>query len=150
MGAGDDEESRRPLPVSGMLAAFWTLGVGIAVLTTLTLIGWMAAPRGPFGEGLPGVFRTACQLWLAAHHAGFAIPGGRVGLLPIGLMILPGALLYRAGLWMARDADLRVRMPARLPKGTPATSRTPAAAPSSCSSPRRASRWPRRTRCSPG
>lgn len=102
-----------------MLAAVGTLGVGLAVLTTLTLIGWMAAPRGPFGEGLPGVFRTACQLWLAAHHAGFAIPGGRVGLLPIGLMILPGVLLYRAGLWMARDADLRVRMPARLPKGTP-------------------------------
>ncbi|MBD3136022.1 cell division protein PerM [Microbispora bryophytorum] len=119
MGGGDDEETRRPLPVSGMLAAVGTLGVGLAVLTTLTLIGWMAAPRGPFGEGLPGVFRTACQLWLAAHHAGFAIPGGRVGLLPIGLMILPGVLLYRAGLWMARDADLRVRMPARLPKGTP-------------------------------
>ncbi|GIH70400.1 cell division protein PerM [Sphaerimonospora thailandensis] len=116
---GDDEETRRPLPVSGMLAAVWTLGVGLAVLTTLTLIGWMAAPRGAFGEGLPGVFRTACQLWLAAHHAGFAIPGGRIGLLPLGLMILPGALLYRAGLWMARDADLRLRMPARLPKGTP-------------------------------
>ncbi|WP_055482882.1 cell division protein PerM [Sphaerimonospora mesophila] len=116
---GDDEETRRPLPVSGMLAAVWTLGVGLAVLTTLTLIGWMAAPRGAFGEGLPGVFRAACQLWLAAHHAGFAIPGGRIGLLPLGLMILPGALLYRAGLWMARDADLRLRMPARLPKGTP-------------------------------
>jgi hypothetical protein len=116
---GDEEETRRPLPVSGMLAAVWTLGVGLAVLTTLTLVGWIAAPRGPFGEGLPGVFRTACQLWLAAHHAGFAIPGGRVGLLPLGLMILPASLLYRAGLWMARDADMRVRMPARLPKGTP-------------------------------
>ncbi|MBP2704778.1 hypothetical protein JOL79_13240 [Microbispora sp. RL4-1S] len=119
VSTGDDEEPRRPLPVSGMLAAVWTLGVGLAVLTMLTLVGWIAAPRGPFGEGLSGVFRTACQLWLAAHHAGFAIPGGRVGLLPIGLMVLPGALLYRAGLWMARDADLRVRMPARLPKGTP-------------------------------
>jgi hypothetical protein len=115
----DDEETRRPLPVSGMLAAVWTLGAGLAVLTTLTLVGWIAAPLSAFGDGLPGVFRTACQLWLAAHHAGFAIPGGRVGLLPLGLMILPGVLLYRAGLWMARDADLRLRMPARLPKGTP-------------------------------
>ncbi|WP_433353163.1 cell division protein PerM [Microtetraspora malaysiensis] len=116
---GDDDETRRPLPVSGMLAGAGTLGVGLAVLTTLTLIGWAAAPRGAFGQGLPGVFRAACQLWLAAHHAGFAIPGGRVGLLPLGLTILPGVLLYRAGLWMARDADLRLRMPARLPKGTP-------------------------------
>ncbi|MGW4643114.1 cell division protein PerM [Sphaerisporangium sp. NPDC004334] len=117
-GSGDDDEARRPLPVSGMLAAAWTLGVGLAVLTTLTLIGWIAAPRGAFGQGLPGVFRAACQVWLAAHHAGFAIPGGRVGLLPIGLTVLPAALLYRAAIWMARDADLRLRLPARLPKGS--------------------------------
>ncbi|WP_379482680.1 cell division protein PerM [Nonomuraea salmonea] len=115
----DDDETRRPLPVSGMLAAACTLGVGLAVLTTLTLVGWIAAPRGTLGAGLPGVFRTAAQLWLAAHHAGFAIPGGRVGLLPLGLMILPAMLLYRAGRWMARDADLRLRLPARLPKNSP-------------------------------
>ncbi|TYB59903.1 hypothetical protein FXF51_33415 [Nonomuraea sp. PA05] len=117
--AGDDDETRRPLPVSGMLAAVFTLGVGLAALTTLTLVGWIAAPRGTLGAGLPGVFRTAAQLWLAAHHAGFAIPGGRVGLLPLGLMILPAVLLYRAGRWMARDADLRLRLPARLPKNSP-------------------------------
>ncbi|RCG24486.1 hypothetical protein DQ384_33125 [Sphaerisporangium album] len=118
-GGGDDDEARRPLPVSGMLVAAWTLGVGLAVLTTLTLIGWIAAPRGAFGQGLPGVFRAACQVWLAAHHAGFAIPSGRVGLLPLGLMVLPATLLYRAAIWMARDADLRLRLPARLPKGSP-------------------------------
>ncbi|GAA3841568.1 hypothetical protein GCM10022226_75040 [Sphaerisporangium flaviroseum] len=117
-GGSDDDEARRPLPVSGMLAAAWTLGVGLAVLTTLTLVGWIAAPRGAFGQGLPGVFRAACQVWLAAHHAGFAIPGGRVGLLPLGLIVLPAALLYRAAMWMARDADLRLRLPARLPKGS--------------------------------
>jgi hypothetical protein len=101
-----------------MLAAAWTLGVGLAVLTTLTLVGWIAAPSGSLGPGLPGVFRAAAQLWLAAHHAGFGIPGGRVGLLPLGLMVLPAFLLYRAALWMARDADLRLRLPARLPKGS--------------------------------
>lgn len=116
---GDDDDPRRPLPVSGMLAAAWTIGVGLAVLTTLTLVGWIAAPRGAVGAGLPGVFRTAAQLWLAAHHAGFAIPGGRVGLLPLGLTLLPAFLLYRAAMWMARDADLRLRLPARLPKGSP-------------------------------
>jgi len=116
---GDEEEARRPLPVSGVLAAVWTLGVGLAVLTTLTLIGWMAAPRGAFAEGLPGVFRTACLIWLAAHHTGFAIPGGAVGMLPLGLMALPGFLLYRAGLWMARDADLRVRIPVRSSEESP-------------------------------
>ncbi|WP_101783668.1 DUF6350 family protein [Nonomuraea indica] len=118
-GVPDDDESRRPLPVSGMLAAACTLGVGLAALTTLTLVGWIAAPNGTLGAGLPGVFRTAAQAWLAAHHAGFAIPGGRVGLLPLGLIILPALLLYRAARWMARDADLRLRLPARLPKNSP-------------------------------
>ncbi|MGW0802001.1 cell division protein PerM [Nonomuraea sp. NPDC002799] len=117
--SSDDDDTRRPLPVSGMLAAACTLGVGLAALTTLTLVGWIAAPRGTLGAGLPGVFRTAAQLWLAAHHAGFAIPSGRVGLLPLGLMILPAMLLYRAGRWMARDADLRLRLPERLPKNSP-------------------------------
>ncbi|MFG2077324.1 hypothetical protein SAMN05421874_118144 [Nonomuraea maritima] len=117
--SSDHDDARRPLPVSGMLAAAATLGVGLAALTTLTLVGWIAAPSGALGAGLPGVFRTAAQLWLAAHHAGFAISGGRVGLLPLGLMILPAVLLYRAGRWMARDADLRLRLPARLPKNSP-------------------------------
>ncbi|WP_327108906.1 cell division protein PerM [Nonomuraea glycinis] len=117
--SSDDDGTRRPLPVSGMLAAACTLGVGLAVLTTLTLVGWIAAPRGALGSGLPEVFRTAAQIWLAAHHAGFEMPGGRVGLLPIGLMILPALLLYKAGRWMARDADLRFRLPARLPKNSP-------------------------------
>lgn len=117
--SSDDDGSRRPLPVSGMLAAAMTLGAGLALLTTLTLVGWMAAPRGALGQGMPGVFRTAAQIWLAAHHAGFEIPGGRVGLLPLGLMVLPALLLYKAGRWMARDADLRVRLPARLPKNSP-------------------------------
>ncbi|MFD2355800.1 DUF6350 family protein [Nonomuraea ferruginea] len=102
-----------------MLAAAIALGAGLAVLTTLTIVGWMAAPRGALGQGLPGVFRTAAQIWLAAHHAGFDIPGGRVGLLPLGLMVLPALLLYKAGRWMARDADLRLRLPARLPKNSP-------------------------------
>lgn len=115
----DDDGSRRPLPVAGMLAAALTLGAGLAVLTTLTLVGWIAAPRGTLGAGLPGVFRTAAQIWLAAHHAGFAIPGGQVGLLPLGLMALPAVLLYKAGRWMCRDADLRLRLPARLPKNSP-------------------------------
>ncbi|WP_428834773.1 cell division protein PerM [Nonomuraea roseola] len=117
--SGDDDETRRPLPVSGMLAAAATLGVGLAVLITLTLVGWIAAPRGALGTGLPGVFRTAAQIWLAAHHAGFSWPGGQLGLLPLGLMVLPAVLLYRAARWMARDADLRLRLPARLPKNSP-------------------------------
>jgi len=85
-----------------LVAATWCAGVGLAVLTTVTLVGWIAAPRTALGPGLPGVFRTAVNFWLVAHHAGFSLPDGRVGLLPLGLVVLPGALLYRGGGWVAR------------------------------------------------
>jgi hypothetical protein len=71
------------------------------VLTLLVLIGWIAAPHA--GTGLSGVMRTAALLWLIGHHVGFALPGaGRIGMLPLGLVLLPGALLWRAGRWVVR------------------------------------------------
>ncbi|MBE1533619.1 cell division protein PerM [Actinomadura algeriensis] len=96
----------RPLPVSGLVAALWCIGIGLAVLTTITLVGWIAAPRTAFGDGLPGVFRAAVNFWLISHHAGFSSGHGRVGLLPLGVLIVPGALLYRGGAWMIRGIGL--------------------------------------------
>ncbi|TDD27877.1 hypothetical protein E1287_33735 [Actinomadura sp. KC06] len=76
------------------------------MLTTVTLIGWIAAPKTAFGDGMTGVFRTAVNFWLVSHHAGFSYGQGRVGLLPLGVLVLPGALLYRGGGWMIRAAGL--------------------------------------------
>lgn len=99
----------RPLYVTGLVAALWCIGIGLAVLTTATLIGWIAAPKTALGDGLPGVFRTAVNFWLVAHHAGFSYGQGRVGLLPLGVIVLPGALLYRGGAWMLREGGLPAR-----------------------------------------
>ncbi|GAB3659487.1 DUF6350 family protein [Actinocorallia lasiicapitis] len=101
--------SWRPLAVTGMVAAAWCVGLGLAVLTTVTLVGWVAAPRTGLGGGLPGVFRTAVNFWLVAHHAGFSVPSGRVGMLPLGLILLPGGLLYRSGGWIIGAAEKRYR-----------------------------------------
>ncbi|MCW2916448.1 MAG: hypothetical protein JWN52_4516 [Actinomycetia bacterium] len=95
--------------MTGLVAAAWSIGIGLAVLTTITLVGWIAAPRTALGPGLPGVFRTAVNFWLMAHHGGFSVHSGRVGLLPLGLMALPGALLYRSGGWMIRTAEIQAR-----------------------------------------
>lgn len=96
----------RPLYVTGLVAALWCIGIGLAVLTTVTLIGWIAAPKTALGDGMSGVFRTAVNFWLVSHHAGFSYGQGRVGLLPLGVLVLPGALLYRGGGWMIRAAGL--------------------------------------------
>ncbi|GAA1852585.1 cell division protein PerM [Actinomadura bangladeshensis] len=99
----------RPLYATGLVAALWCVGIGLAVLTTITLIGWIAAPKTAMGNGMSGVFRTAVNFWLVSHHAGFSYGQGRVGLLPLGVIVLPGVLLYRGGGWMIRVAGLRQR-----------------------------------------
>src|SRR6202008_1112678 len=100
-----------PLAVTGAIAACAAAGIGLAVLTLLMLVGWIAAPHA--GLGLTGVLRTAALLWLIGHHVGFTLPGvGRIGMLPLGLVLLPGSLLWRAGRWVVRTGE--VTKPAEL------------------------------------
>jgi hypothetical protein len=95
----------RPLVITGAIAAVAAAGSGLVVLTLLVLAGWIAAPHA--GLGLPGVLRTAAALWLVGHHVGFALHGaGRIGMLPLGLVLLPGALLWRAGRWVVRKGKV--------------------------------------------
>ena len=106
-GAGDGGRPKaqpaRPLVVTGGIAALAAAASGLAVLTTLTAIGWITAPHVGIGAGLGGVLRTAAMLWLVAHHVGFTVRGaGRIGLLPLGLVLLPGTLLALAGRWVVR------------------------------------------------
>jgi hypothetical protein len=94
--------AERPLAVTGAIGACGAMAVGLVIITPLVLAGWIAAPHA--GLGLPGVLRTATDIWLAAHHVGFSLRGaGRIGMLPLGLVLLPGALLWRAGKWVVRN-----------------------------------------------
>jgi Family of unknown function (DUF6350) len=110
-GSGDGRKARpqptRPLVVTGGIAALAAAASGLAVLITLTAIGWITAPHVGIGNGLGGVLRTAAMLWLVAHHVGFTVRGaGRIGLLPLGLVLLPGALLAMAGRWVVRVGNV--------------------------------------------
>jgi hypothetical protein len=100
-GGGGPGGTGRPLAVTGAIAAGAAAAAGLAVLVLLVLVGWIAAPHA--GLGLTGVLRSAALLWLIGHHVGFALHGtGRIGMLPLGLVLLPGALLWRAGRWVVR------------------------------------------------
>jgi hypothetical protein len=102
-----DSRPQQPLAVTGTIAACTAAGAGLAALTLLAGIGWIAAPHASVGSGLSGVLRTAIQLWLVGHHVGFEWRGtGRVGLLPLGLVLLPGALLWRSGRWVVRTGQV--------------------------------------------
>ena len=100
-GSGPKARTPRPLFVTGGIAACAAAASGLAVLTTLTAIGWITAPHVGLGAGLGGVLRTAALLWLVAHHVGVTVHGaGRIGMLPLGLVLLPGTLLALAGRWV--------------------------------------------------
>jgi hypothetical protein len=116
-GPGDDRAPRgrapqgaqpgRPLVITGGIAALAAAASGLAVLVTLTAIGWITAPHVGIGTGLTGVLRTAGMLWLVAHHVGFTVRGaGHIGLLPLGLVLLPGVLLAMAGRWVVRAGSV--------------------------------------------
>jgi len=103
---GDAPAGDRSLLAAATIAALVVTATGLAVLTLLVLIGFVAAPHAGFG--LPAVLRTAAVLWLVGHHVGFAFRGaGRIGMLPLGLVLLPGLLLWRAGRWVVRAAGIR-------------------------------------------
>jgi len=91
----------RPMLMAGGAAALAAAGGGLAVLITLTAVGWITAPHVGIGGGLAGVLRSAGLLWLVAHHVQVTVRGvGPIGLLPLGLVLVPGALIARAGRWM--------------------------------------------------
>ncbi|HET9080041.1 MAG TPA: DUF6350 family protein [Trebonia sp.] len=129
--------------MAGGVAALAAAGGGLAVLVTLTLIGWITAPHVGLGGGLVSALRSAGLLWLVAHHVEVTVRGvGRVGLLPLGLVLLPAALIERAGRWMTNEghvaslldvgsAAISVALPYTLFTAAVAVaSRTPVAAPS--------------------
>ena len=98
----------RPMLMAGGVAALAAAGGGLAVLVTLTLIGWITAPHVGLGGGLAGVLRSAGLLWLVAHHVEVTVGGvGRIGLLPLGLVLLPAALIERAGRWLTSAGHVR-------------------------------------------
>lgn len=93
--------------MAGGVAAIAAVGGGLAVLITLTLIGWITAPHVGPGGGLAGTLRSAGLLWLVAHHIEVTVRGvGRIGLLPLGLVLLPAALIERAGRWMTNEGHV--------------------------------------------
>lgn len=97
----------RPMLMAGGVAALAAAAGGLAVLITLTLIGWITAPHVGLGGGLVGALRSAGLLWLVAHHVEVTVRGvGRIGLLPLGLVLLPAALIERAGRWMTNEGHV--------------------------------------------
>jgi hypothetical protein len=92
----------RPLVV-GAQGALFAAVLGVLVVALPVVAAWAGDPRT--SATLADCLRTAGQVWLLAHGAALELPDGRFDLAPLGLALLPLALLARAG----RSASVRRR-----------------------------------------
>lgn len=96
--------ARPAVLLPGAISALWALGAGLVALAVPVLLVWATDSRS--GSGAMDATRSAGQLWLLAHHTVLGVPGGSVGLAPLGLTLLPLALLHRAGRHGARTVHV--------------------------------------------
>lgn len=88
----------------GLAAAAWAVGAGLVAVAVPVLLAWATDSRS--GSGATAALRTAGQLWLLANGTSLSVPGGVVGLVPLGLVALPLLLLHRAGRHSTRSVTL--------------------------------------------
>jgi len=75
--------------------------IGVALAFIVTLGSWALAPHAA-DTGPDVAARVAIGLWLYAHHVPLDIGAVSLGLVPLGLLILPGLLTYAGGRQVAR------------------------------------------------
>jgi hypothetical protein len=100
--AGDLPPSPLGAPVQAALRA---AAGGLVPIAVPVVFAWV------FGAGGQATWAQAVRLslglWLLAQHAGLAVSGGHVGLVPIGLALVPLASTWFAGRRLARIMDPR-------------------------------------------
>lgn len=113
--------SARPAARPGLLragipAAGWAATAGLVAVAVPVLLLWAADSRS--GAGVGAALRTVASVWLVAHGATLHVPGGDLGMTPLGLLALPLLLLERAARHAAGAHEVRsLRDAARLAAG---------------------------------
>ena len=76
--------------------------MGLVVTTVVVMASWAAAGGS---SGAASALRIAAASWLLSQHVGLAVgplPSVHLGIVPLGLLLLPALLLFRAGASLAR------------------------------------------------
>lgn len=89
---GADEPARSPRAL-GAAAALWAAAAGLLLVLVPVLLVWGTDSRS--GTGAVDAVRSAGWIWLYAHGATLDVPGGRLALTPLGLLLVPLVLLAR-------------------------------------------------------
>ena len=87
--------SSRSVPLRAAVAAAWAVLLGLLGCVFVAVAGWLAGSSGTATDAL----RVGADGWLLAHGSALQVSGTTVALVPLGLTIGFGALLYRSGAW---------------------------------------------------
>ncbi|MDX6223599.1 MAG: hypothetical protein QOD91_2653, partial [Frankiales bacterium] len=93
---------RRATLTAAMASAAWAAAMGLVVSTVIVMAAWAASGGS---AGVTSALRVASAAWLLSQHVGLAVgplPSIHLGLVPLGLLLLPAFLLFRAGASLAR------------------------------------------------
>nr|MDP9496588.1 DUF6350 family protein [Actinomycetota bacterium] len=107
---GPPSPRRGALLRTGFAAASWVALVGLAAVTLPVLLLWAVDDRST--AGFAEALRTAVALWLLGHGAALQSAGGQLGLVPLGLAVVPLVLLVRAGRHVAGRVPAASRLDA--------------------------------------
>lgn len=97
--------------VAGAVAAVQAAAGSLVVVLAPVVAAWAVTTNtgGDAQGGAPApwltVVRLALAIWVLAQHAGLGVPGGWVGLVPLGLAAVPLAASWFAGRRLARSLD---------------------------------------------
>ncbi|MGN6331990.1 MAG: cell division protein PerM, partial [Motilibacteraceae bacterium] len=94
-GTGGSPDVAAPLVWAGALAALRAAALSLLTVAVVVVVGWAGASGLSASAG--DALRAAGQGWLLGHHVPLAVPGGALRLSPLGLLLLPGLLLWQAG-----------------------------------------------------
>jgi len=106
-GAGGRPKARRPgrrsAVATGALTAVQAATASLVVILIPVVLVWATAAysQAPWSQAL----QVGVSVWLLAHHTAISIPGGQVGLMPIGLTMIPLITCWFAGVRLARTLD---------------------------------------------
>jgi hypothetical protein len=98
--------ARQLLPspwATGAAAAVQAAAASLVALLVPVVLAWVAASGGR--TEWTTVLQAGFCIWLLAQHAGLAVDGGFVGLLPLGLAVVPLASCWYAGRRLGRVLD---------------------------------------------
>ena len=95
----DAVADRLSAPIAGAFAAGWS------AILTLLMVGSVVAVAWVLGAGsgsITDAMNVSGISWFATHLISISVPDGSISALPMGFVLIPGWLLWRAGSWAAR------------------------------------------------